>query len=265
VASLCEKHTLPENQGLSWEEIELNRLSATGITETTIMENWQEITDTMRTITPTMTGITTLVTDRAYARISKNVVAQIGQLAQQAIERKKDLDGIATIDGATNSYPGGGSTMTSGVISAAQRNITGNTTEGADGEINAVLHPFQIHDIQSELVSFIDATPTVEVTVGETAKAYRNGWSGRLFGVNIHEDANIPIVSNNAKGGIFARKGLLYVQGRAARWITKRRDEIGGGAEQLIGYDEYAYGERTPNGVSCFMWELHSDATAPTG
>ena len=65
----CDVQRLSENTGLSWEEISLAQLSAQAVTETTILENPQSITDALFTVTPTMTGINVIVTDRVYRRM----------------------------------------------------------------------------------------------------------------------------------------------------------------------------------------------------
>jgi len=262
VPKLAERHTLPEGTGLSWDEVELAQMTAQGITETTILENAQEFSDTLRSVTPTVTGITTIVTDRTYRRISKNVVAQMGKLAMEAIERKRDEDGIATFDGATNSQPGANTTLTSGVISAAVSNITGNTTEGADGPLNFVPHPFQLKDIQDEVTAGIGS---YNVPEGISEEFFRKGFMGTLFGANVFWDGNISIDSaSDAKGGVFAKKGLLYIQGHSPRTEPKRRPEYGGGADQMFLYDEYTFAERRPASTSVWIWEIYSDATAPT-
>ena len=262
VAKLADRHKLTDNTGLSWEEIEVSRLSAQGVTETTVLENPQLWSDILATVTPTISGITTVVTDRTMRRVSKETLAQLGSGMQDAIERKRDLDGLITIDGATNSQPGQGATMTSGVISSHVANITGNTTEGAAGEIFTLWHPFQQKDVQDEIVSGIG---TYTVPEGITEEFFRSGFQGTLFGTNVFLDGNIVIDgAADAKGGVFARMGLIYVQGADLSHETKRRPELGGGADQVWMYDEYAYAERLSNSTSVFIREVYSDATAPT-
>ena len=259
---LCEMHKLTMNTGNSWEEIELDKFSAQAITETTILDNPQQYVDTLRTVTPTQVGITTIVTKKTMNRISKNVAAMMGQQLQQAIERMKDSDVLTTIDGATNSQPGAGNTLQSGVVSAAVSNITGNTTEGADGPIATLLHPFQIKDIQDEITSGVGTYP---VPQGMTADFFRKGWSGSLYNTDVYIDGNIAIDSaSDSKGGVFAKKGLLYVAGTEIRRFTKELPERGGGADQIFIYDDYAVAERRPFGTSAWVWEIYSDTTAPT-
>src|SRR3990167_292399 len=156
---LAEKHGLPNNQGSSWEEVELNRFEAQTVTDTTILENAQEFADTVRAYTPTMTGITTIMHWKVNQRLPKVVLAQMGSQMMDAIDRKKDKDGFTTLDGATNTQPGAGNTLTSGVFSAHVANITGNTTEGATGVINSVIHPFPHKDVQDEMVAGVGTSP----------------------------------------------------------------------------------------------------------
>ena len=262
VVKIADRHKLTDNSGTAWNEIEVSRHTAQDVTETTVLENPQQWSDILASVTPTISGITTVVTDRTMRRISKETIAQLGSGMQDAIERKKDLDGLTTIDAATNSQPGAGSTMTSGVISAHVANITGNTTEGAQGVIHTVWHPFQQKDVQDEIVSGIG---TYTVPEGLTEEFFRSGFQGTLFGTNVWIDGNITIDGDaDAKGGVLAQMGLIYVQGAGLSHETKRRPELGGGADQVWMYDEYAFAERMSNSTSVFIRELYSDATAPT-
>ena len=259
---LSEDHDLPDNTGLSWEEIELNRFNAQTITDTTILENAQEYEDSVRAYTPTQTGITTIMHWKVNMRLPRVVIAKMGSQMMDAIDRKKDLDGFTTLDGATNSNPGAGNAMTSGVVSADVANITGNTTEGATGTINTVLHPFQLKDIQDELVAGVGTYP---IPQGMTADTFARGFKGSLFDSKVYTSGNIPIdSSSDAKGATFAEMGLLYIRGRGLKKFRKELPERGGGSEQFWMYDDYTYGERLSNSTSVFIREDYSDATAPT-
>ena len=255
---LVEKQTLGEGLGLSWNEVSMAQLTAQAITETTELDNPQQISDTLLTITPTVCGVETLITDRVAARISKNAYAKIGSLAQNAIQRKKDEDGLTVLDGFSNSYCGAGSTLTSGHISAAMAIIQGNTTEPGNPPFRCVLHPYQIKDIADEIIAGVG---TYNVDAGLTARVFSEGFSGMIAGAQVYADGNITIDSAaDSKGGVFAQEAIVLVQGRAVRTVPVRRENIGGGATSIYIYDEYAYGERADHwGV-----EIYSDATAPT-
>jgi hypothetical protein len=256
---LVDKVTLGEGIGLSWNEVSLAQLSAQVITETTELNNPQQMSDTMLTITPTVIGIETLLTDRVAARISKNAFAKTGGLVQNAIQRKKDEDGITVLDGATTALCGAGNTLTSGHIAAGSYRITSNATEPGKKPLRCVLHGYQLKDIFDELVAGVG---TYVVNEGPTARVFASGFTMPIAGCEVYEDGNIPINSttDDAKGGIFAKEAIVLVQGRAPKVETERK-QIGGGATALFHYDEYAYGERSAGN---WLYEICSDATAPT-
>lgn len=256
---LVDKVTLGNNIGLSWNEVSYAQLTAQAITETTELENYQQLSDTLLTITPTMVAITTFITDRVRARLNKNALAQHGSLAQNAIQRKKDEDGLTVLDSATTSLAGAGVTLTSGHIAAAKYRISSNVTEPGPDPIRCVLHGYQIKDLYDELVAGVG---TYVVNDGDTATVFKNGFKLPIAGCEVYEDGNItPDSSDDAKGGVFSQKGIILVQGRAPRVVTERKENIGGGGDVLYIYDEYAYGERSSGN---WLYEIYSDATAPT-
>jgi len=259
--TVVDKQTLGEGVGNSWNEVSLAQLTAQAITENTELDNPQQLSDTLFTITPTVVGINTFITDRVAARISKNAFAKTGALAQNAIQRKKDEDGITVLDGgATTTSPGASAVLTGGHIAASIANITGNTTEPGNPPFRIVLHPFQVKDIQDEIVAGVG---TYNIQDGMTAQAFRDGfYKGVLYGGSVHADGNITIDgSTGAKGGVFSQEAIVLVQGRAPRTETKREPQRGGGGTSVFLYDEYAYGERSSGN---WLYEMYSDATAPT-
>ena len=251
---------LPEGTGLKWDEIALAQLTAQSITETTELDNPQQLSDSILSAEPVVAGIQIRVTDRARIRIDKKVAAKMGILGQNAIQRKKDQDYLTILDSATTSLSGAGSTLASGVIGAAAARIKGNTSERGMGPIFTVLHPFQIKDLQDELTSGVG---TYTVPTGMTEETFRNGFNGSVYGTNVFEDGNISIDSaDDAKGGVHARDGVVFVQGRSPWAKTVRMEHIGGGADDMFMYDEYVFVERSAGN---WLFEVYSDATAPTG
>jgi len=260
--NLVDKVTLSEGTGTSWREISMAALSAQNITETTTLDNPQQMSDTVFSITPTVTGIQTLVTDRVASRINSQSYAQLGSLAQQAIQRKKDEDGLTVLDGATTELSGQGTTLASGVIAAAAYRISSNATEPGNPPYRCVLHGFQIKDLYDELTAHIGTAAAGETSAGLTARVFEEGFRGKIAGVEVYEDGNITIDgSDDAKGGVFAQEAIVMVQGRAPRTATVRREDIGGGATVVYLYDEYAYGERSSGN---WLFEIYSDASVPT-
>ena len=261
--NLVDKVTLSEGTGTSWREISMAALNAQNITETTTLDNPQQMSDTVFSITPTVTGIQTLVTDRVAARINSQSYAQLGSLAQNAIQRKKDEDGLTVLDGATTSLSGAGTTLASGVIAAAAYRISSNATEPGNPPYRCVLHGFQIKDLYDELTVNVGTAAGGELTEGLTARVFAEGFRGKIAGVEVFEDGSITIASStdDAKGGVFAQEALVLVPGRAPRTATVRREDIGAGATVVYLYDVFAYGERSAGN---WLFEVISDATAPT-
>ena len=260
--NLVDKVTLAEGTGTSWREISMAALNAQNITETTLLDNPQQMSDTVFSITPSVTGIQTLVTDRVASRINSQSYAQLGSLAQNAIQRKKDEDGLTVLDGATTVLSGAGTTLASGVIAAAAYRISSNATEPGNPPYRCVLHGFQIKDLYDELTAGVDTANRADIS-SIPARVFEEGFRGKIAGVEVFEDGNITIDSttDDAKGGVFAQEAIVMVQGRAPRTATVRREDIGGGATVVYLYDEYAYGERSAGN---WLFEVQSDATAPT-
>jgi len=257
---VVDKVTLGKGVGLTWSEVAFAQLTASSVTELTEFDNPQQISDTIFSITPTVIGVETVITDRVAARIDKGAYTKLGGLAQNAIQRKKDEDGLTVLDSATTSLCGAGVTLTSGYISAAVSRILGNVTEPGKQPIRCVLHGYQIKDIVDELIAGV-GTYNVDNKDGITARAFSEMLVGKVGGAEIFEDGNISIDTDaDAKGGVFAKDAIVLVQGRSP-WTETERRQIGGGANAVFLYDEYAYGERSSGN---WLFELYSDATAPT-
>ena len=259
-----DRKTLGMNTGTDWHEISLAALTAQDVTEQTELDNPQQLSDTLFTITPTVIGIHIFMTNRVAIRIAKNVaeLARSGRLAQNAIERKKDQDGLTAIDGFTTQLGAAGSALTSGHVRAARTQITSNATEPApDGDIFGVFHGFQMKDIEDELHDPGSGALQLQPT-SAGMKVFTNGFRGKVGTVIMKEDGNLTIDSaDDAKGGVFHRQALVLVQGRSPYVLTREEPHIGGGGVSIFHYDEYAYGERSSGN---WGFEVISDATAPT-
>lgn len=263
MAQAVSREKLGEGVGLTWNEVTLAKLTAQNVGESDELDNPQLLDDSLLSITPTVTGIQTLITDRVARRISKNVFAKTGALAQNAMQRKKDVDGLALFASATTTLGAAGSTATFGHVAAGVTQISSNTCEPVSGPYNVVLHGFVIKDFWDELVAPLG---TDEITSGETARALREGYKGSIMTARVLEDGNISInTCCDARGGVFAKRAYILVEGHSPRTETRREPHIGGGADSLFMYDEFAYGRRSAGG-SGGGWDfgLLFDSTAPT-
>ncbi len=253
---LVEKQTLGEGEGLNWKEVSFAALTAQAVAENQELNNPQQMSDTPLTITPTVVGVHTVITDRVARTLNRKAYGKLGQLAQNAIQRKKDEDGLVVLDSGT-SLAGAGTTLVSGHVSAAVTRIQGNATEAGKAPYRCVLHPYQNKDIEDELKAPL-GTYSVD---GLSARVFSEGFKGMIGQAQVYLDGNITIdSSDDAKGGVFPQEGILLVQGRSPWTKPVRNEKLGGGATEVLHYDEYAYGIR----YSGWIFELLSDATTPT-
>jgi hypothetical protein len=262
MTQVVDKQTLGAGVGNNWREIDLAKLTAQTITETTEEDNPQELSDSAISVTPSIISVHTVVTDRTARNISKNVFAKVGSLGQHAIERQKDKDGLTVLDGASTSLCGAGTTLTAGHIAAAAYRIRGNTSEPWDGPVAFVLHSFQMKDLFDQLVAGVG---TYDISSGVTADVFKNSFNLPIANAQAHVDDNISIDSaDDAIGGVFAsgaNGAIILVQARMPWVKTIRNEKLGGGATEVLHRDEFAYGERSSGN---WLYEIKSDATAPT-
>ncbi len=256
--NLVDKDTLKEGTGLDWKEVDISKLTAQRITETTKLDNPQQYEDASMTVTPMPVGIHTWISDRVGRRLNKKAFAKLGVGAGRAMERFEDEDLLTEVDGFTTTLCGTGTTLTSGYITAAAARIEAYDQPGQP-PINCVLHSYGIQDIASELKAGIG---TYNLGPGKTSEVYTNGFSGKIGGVNVHMDNNITLSGTpDAKGGVFAKMALILVRGHAMRKATVRDESKGGGGTNTYIYMEYGTGERV---AGYWGFEIQHDATAPS-
>lgn len=256
---LVDRQVLTPGTGLSWREISLSRLTAQRVaSESTELDNPQQMVDTLFTITPAVIGILVFISDRVALRINPKSYALTGRLAQNAIERLKDTDGLSIFDSASTTQPGAGNPLVSGNIRSLGRQGTSNTTEPSDSPQRAVLHGYQIRDIEDDILAGVGTYP---VGTGLTQDVFARQFQGMIGSVQVYEDGNVSIDSgDDAHGGVFSRNDIVLVQGRAPRVVPVRNEKRGGGGTDQFHYDEFAYGIRRSSGV----FRILSDAVAPT-
>jgi hypothetical protein len=263
MVKLSDRQKLKEGEGLTWDEISVSQIDAQDIQETTELDNPQQLVDTLFSLTPTVSGVQTRITDRAKRRVAKKTLAQTGGLMQNAIERKKDKDGLTVLDASAISRGGAGTTLTHGHVAAAVATVKhGNLQEASKSPIYTVLHSNQRYAIQQEILAGVG---TYTIPTGLSESVFRSGFSGSIAGSELYIDDNIEIDGlGDAKGGVFAREGLVYVQGHDVRGEEMRRPQTGGGATDMFLYDEYIFGERLAGNTGGWIVEMYFDATTPT-
>ena len=255
----CTLETLTEGTGTSWREFLAAQLTASHYGETDIIDNPQAIDGSILSATPQLASIQTFIGKRVAARLDKKAFGTFGQLAQQAIQRLKAQDGIGIFATFTTTLAGTGTTLTSGHIMAGVRRITSDADEPGPLPVVAVLHGFQIHDLQTEILSGIG---TYNIPEGYTQDTFMQGFVGRIQGAQVWEEGLIAIDSTpDAIGGVFSKYAVLCVQGMKPWTETKAAPEKGYGGDYVWLKDEYTFVERSAGNMA---YAVKSDATVPT-
>jgi hypothetical protein len=261
-AKTVDRNDLPRGQGNTWNEIRLSQITAQNITENTVMENFSLYNHTLFSVTPGMVQVATRMTDKTFRRVSGNVAAMLGKGAQLAMNRKLDTDILAQYANFSVALAGTATTLNHGHLSAGAARIVSNTTESGAGQgpVHAVLHGYGLKDLQDELEAGIG---TYIVTPGQTDDFYRKGFAGfsQVAGANIWRDDNITIdATPDARGAIYAQNALVLVRELEMRTASRRREDVGGGADEVYMTSGYGLGERR----DVWGYGLLHDATVPT-
>lgn len=256
---LVDRKRLGAGEGLNWNEIALSQLTAQDITETTKLENHQQLVDTLFTVTPAQVGLSIKVTDRAKRTISQNVAGLIGSLGQRAMNTKKDLNLLAIGASATTNLGTAGNPMTLSIITAGSSRITGNTTEpGTEMPKYFVGKSFHMKDLYDEIIAGVGTYP---IPAGLTEQTFRLGFRGSVMDVEAYVDDNITVDgSDDAIGIVFGRDGIVHVEEASPKGYTDRDNSYGGGSEVMYLYDQYATGIRQQT----WIYAATADVTAPT-
>ena len=257
--ALVERRQLKKGTGDTWHEVSYAKLTAQAVNETTENDNIQQVSDTDFAIKPTMVQIATMLTDKVGRNITKNGLREIGRLGQNAMQRKKNIDGLTAIDSTGSAQLGSaGASLTFGRVAAAVTNITGNTTEPGHQPIRFVAHPFCMKDIYDQFTAVIGS---YDVSDGASFRVFREGFKGIINTAQAFENGDFTIDSDvDVKNGVFAKEGIVMVEEASPRMETERMPRIGGGSTIVTHTDSYAFGIRQNQWVH----EIKADATAPT-
>jgi hypothetical protein len=261
MVNAVDRQRLGENMGNTWREVRFAKINAASATELQEVQSPSQLDDTLFTVTPSTAYAFVVITDAVKARLDSVALAKMGGLLQNAVQRKMDVDGLTQVQSFSNTLAGTGTTLSFGHLLAGVTNVNGNTTEPHEGPVNIVLHSFQLHDVQSEIVSGIG---TYTVPVGLTQNVFLSGVGmvGTIGGANVLRDDNIAVDSTpDANGSVHGINAIVLVEGRGPVLKNLRNEKLGAfGADELLLAHEYAYGERRD------VWgrRIRSDATAPT-
>lgn len=185
-------------------------------------------------------GAQVVLTDLA-AMGAGNPAEELGTVLGNSIATKIDKDLIALFDGFSTALGAAAQEITVADLFKAAATLR---TNKAQGEIFAVVHPYQAYQLKANLTNTF-ANPN-----GGDAQntAMVNAYVGTIAGIDVYESANITIDGNDdAKGAVFSREALAIAMKRdfqieAQRDASLRAFELNATAIYGVGELDDSYG-----------------------
>ena len=178
-------------------------ISASAVNEASDLSN-TAVNPTSATITASEIGVMTTLTDLARDSASRNVGADIGKLFGEAIAKKVDTDLAGLLDdfASANDQGGAGTELTADLLFKAQAILR---SANVPAPYYAVFHPKATFNLKKTLTQPAYTTSSSGYAISDIGnEALRNGYIGRLAGIDIFENANISIDAyDDSFGGVF--------------------------------------------------------------
>jgi len=215
-------------------------VSAAAVSEASDLSN-TAINPSSVTITASENGIMTTLTDLARNSAPRNVAADIGRLFGEAIAKKIDVDLTALFDGFSTEVNDGTAVLSAANVFNAVAQLRKNGVPTA--EISGVFHPLNAYDLKSNLTNTFAGLST-ELS----NEALRNGFVGKVAGVNIFETSNMadssgnnPGTTGDYKGAVFHRDALGMAMMQDLKIETQRDASLR--ADEIVATAVYGVGE----------------------
>ena len=190
-----------DNKGKTVEVPVYPTVSAAAVNEATDLSN-TAVNPTSATITASEVGVMTTLTDLGRDSASRNVAADIGKLFGEALAKKVDTDLVGLLDdfASANDQGGAGTELTADLLFKAQAILR---SANVPAPYYGVFHPKAVFNLKKTLTQAgYSGTATAMSDIGN--EALRNGYIGRIAGIDVFENANISIdASDDAYGAVF--------------------------------------------------------------
>ena len=178
-------------------------ISASAVNEASDLSN-TAVNPTSVTVTASEIGVMTTLTDLARDSASRNVGADIGKLFGEAIAKKVDTDLAGLLDdfASANDQGGAGTELTADLLFKAQAILR---SANVPAPYYAVFHPKATFNLKKTLTQPAYTTSSSGYAISDIGnEALRNGYIGRLAGIDIFENANISIDAyDDSFGAVF--------------------------------------------------------------
>ena len=197
------------------------------------------ITATEKTYTATEVAIMATLTDMARDSTADDSAAAIGRVLGETLAKKVDEDIAALFTGFSSSgtLVAGTSELTPDDILNAIAQLRANSVTGP---YIGVFHPYQTYNLRKVLANAGAATVPALSDVGN--EVLRNGYIGRLFGVDIYESAVVTGTSAGAYvGAVMHQDALVFAMKKDLVIETQRDASLR--ATEIVASMSYAVGE----------------------
>ena len=169
------------------------------------------------------------------------IYADIGRLFGEAIAKKIDVDLTALFDGFSTEVNDGTAVLSAANIFNAVAQLRKNGVPTAD--ISGVFHPLNAYDLKSNLTNTFGGRDT-----DLSNEALRNGFVGKVAGVNIFETSNLadssgnnPGTTGDYKGAVFHKDALGLAMMQDLKIETQRDASLR--ADEIVATSVYGVGE----------------------
>ena len=232
---LVKNYTMPMNSGKVLQVPIYPTKLADVLTEATDISTPETLSTTKADLTVQEAGMLITVTDFARDTSESNVIQDVGRILGEALAKRVDRSLTALFSGFSTSVGNDGTDLTVATLQSAATKLK---AAGVPGPYYGIFNPEATHAMKATLTnSFVD--PNAGILQNE---AMREGYVGRIAGIDIFETSNVNEDSATAtSGAVFSRDalGLAMMKDIA---IEQQRD-ASLRATELVGTMTFAAGE----------------------
>ena len=222
---LVKNYNVPKNTGTVLQVPLYPAQTAVDLTEGTDMDGGASdvaVSTNVKTITLAEVGIMTTVSDMAINHSVSNVVADLGKLFGEATAKVIDRKLTALFSGfSTYAFGSATDTQSTLTVPALFKAAATLKASAVPGPYSGVFHPKSIYNLKSAMTS----TFVPQGNTGVVNEAMREGYVGRIAGIDIYESSNVAEDSaTSVVNGVFSRDALGLAIGQDIK-IATQRDE----------------------------------------
>lgn len=288
VINTATRETLTPHTGSAFRYVNYGQFIAQSATDGIDAAQAQTLSDATTAYSPSEVVVNAVVSDRTLARVADpKLLAEIGEMAMNALELREDQDGCAKFSSFTPTLGGTTTVATLGHFLASEAILRiGNsvsTPEPAPGPWFATVHPNTMAAAAVKTIPLSAAVSGAATVLTSAAAGVGVLGASMATGVTndlgmkvlmgkglvrqlemgelvIMADANVPVSATpSSANGIYSKRGLIFVS-EATPYMKQERDESLRGIE-LTAVTSYTWGVYRP---AAYGIAATFDATTPT-